>query len=292
LADLSITDDQQAALKKEIAESAESISENQATELAVLELDRLSGVPRPISEVKGPIGGEFKMPPYSKEPIDKSYMIELAQNLNREGDFLKGIDDPMAALTLPSRGNQTKSLTGSGVRGMGTIWQWVNQDGQYWPTNCGTAAMATVLTRYERGVRFHPSQKLNPVRRIENDWLGPDVAFGQGGTSRWRMEEIARKYGFNYGWGIKSQLDETIAAAKPVAVMLDIANDKAGSAETFDQWGFHWVVVYAYDKKNYYVTNWPGKGAIPKAKFHKGWEENVVAKAMGINSRFLLISPK
>lgn len=254
LPDIPITDDQRAALKKEIAESAESISEDDATELAVLELDRLSGVPRPISEIKGPIGGEFTMPPYSKEPLDESYLIELAQNLNRAGDVLKEIDDPMAALMLPSRGRYLVHP----VRGMGTIWQWVNQDGQYRDTNCGTAAMATLMTRYERGNRFQPNSNPNPVRRIENDWLGPDVLIGQAGTSRWRMESIAQKYGFGYGWGTKSQLDGYPAAGKPVTVMLDIANDKAGSPQTYNRCGFQWVVVYACDSNSYYVTNWPG----------------------------------
>ena len=286
LPDLPVSEPQRVAMKRRIVEAEESLVENSETSPAVDELDRLGGVVRPISEVKGPIGSKSQKIEYFSEKPDDSELIEMAKNATPESMMVKGIDDPLSALSMATRGSQSPYQ--SGVWGMPTIWQWVNSDGQYSGTNCGTAAMATLMTRY-KGSQYPPWSNPNPVRRIERDWLGPDVALGQAGTSRWRMESIATKYGFNYGWGDESQLNSTLAAKKPVAVMLDI-----GKCPDWKQWGFHWVVVYAYDSKNYYVTNWVtgSTGAVPKAQFLDGWKNNGVAWPMGIAGKFLLITPK
>ena len=286
LPDLPVSEPQRVAMKRRIVEAEESLVENSETSPAVDELDRLGGVVRPISEVKGPTGSKFKMIEYLSEKPDDAELIAMAKNATPESMMVKGIDDPLSALSMVSRGNQTPYK--GGVYGMTSIHQWVNSDGQYSGTNCGTAAMATLMTRY-KGSQYPPWSNPNPVQRIENDWLGPDVALGQAGTSRWRMESIATKYGFNYGWGSESQLNGCLAQAKPVAVMLDIGKCKAWGGK----WGFHWVVVYAYDRNNYYVTNWPtALGAVPQAEFLDGWKNNGVAWPMGIAGKFLKITPK
>ena len=297
LSDLPITAQQQAALKAEISAAAEAVSVNQGNQSAVLELDRLGDVPRSFTELKGPIGGKFSMPVLESKPPVESDFASLAEEYKKLGLTLKESSDPLAALSLPTR-NQVRGQTpvkwGGGIRGMATIWQWVNTDGYKTGSNCGTAAAATLLTRYDRGSRFQPyATPYNAVQKLEREGCGPDVLGGAWGTSRNRMQDIANKYGFNYAWGTKAQLEGCVAAGYPVAVMLDIANDKAGYPKVWDQWGFHWVVVYAVDANNFYVTNWPtASGAIPKDWFYKGWEENGVAKSMLINSRFFYIAPK
>ncbi len=286
LPDLPVSEPQRVAMKRRIVEAEESLVENSQSSQAVDELDRLGGVVRPISEVKGPIGSKFKMIEYLSEKPDDAELIAMAKNATPESMMVKGIDDPLSALSMVSRGGQTPAVFG--VKGMATIHQWVNSDGRYSKENCGTAAIATLMTRYGKGSKFAEWSNPNPVQRIENDGYGPDVAFGKGGTSRWRMESIATKYNFNYGWGTESQLNGYLAAGKPVAVMLDI-----GKCKAWGQWGFHWVVVYAYDSNNYYVTNWPTQlGAVPKAEFLDGWKNNGVAWPMGIAGRFLAITPK
>lgn len=292
LKNLNLTGEQRTALQAKVTEASEAVGEDSAVPDIVLELDRLGNVPRSFTEVKGPIGGSFVLPKFEdKEPLASDF-DELTKQYASQQLTLTAFDDPSAALAFPTRGNQTNVV--SGARGMATIWQWVNNDGYKTGSNCGTAAAATLLTRYDRKNRFQPyATPYNAVQKLEREGLGPDVIGGAWGTSRNRMQDIANRYGFNYAWGTKDQLEGCVAAGYPVAVMLDIANDKAGYPNVYNQWGFHWVVVYAVDGNNFYVTNWPtAKGAILKKWFYKGWEENAVAKAMLINSRFFYISPK
>ena len=76
--------------------------------------------------------------------------------------------------------------------------------------------------------------------------------------------------------------------------MLDIANDKAGSPSDYNKtWGFHWVVVFAYDSSYYYVTNWSGQSCrVLRPKLEKGWDDNNVGRLFGINNKAFLVWPK
>lgn len=308
LKDLAVSEPQRLALKKAITDANESLGD-EAEALPVLErLDMLALTGRPIGAISEPLGGKATIPPFdpSKKPSDAQVEADLTvfmKNAKSEGLTLKMVDDPLGALSSPSRGNEIISRY-DGAQGRSSIWQWVNNDGQYWGENCGTAAMATLMTYHKFSTypsygKVHPSYpksgKQTIVKYIELDYLGPDVGIGYAGTSPLRMQSVASKYGLNYTWVTgPAELQKWVANKYPCAVMLDIANDKAGSPSDYNKtWGFHWVVVFAYDSSYYYVTNWSGASCrVARAKLEKGWDKNIVGSLFGINNKAFLVWPK
>lgn len=303
LVDLPLSDTQRTVLTKEIASTSESIGSVPIPGNVVEQLDFLAGIQRPIEKVEEPQGSKFYMPAYEEGELNEAGFIEFARAQKNAGFKLNILNDPLSALNSPSRGNEIISKY-TGAQGRSSIWQWVNSDGQYQDTNCGQAAMATILT-YWKWSTFTPNTTPNTVRRIEMANLGPDVPafnqdnqwkinFGGGGTSPWRMQSIADAARFNYYWGFgATKMEEHIRNKWPVVVLLDVANGKAGTPQTFNtDLGYHWVVVFAYDRKNYYCTNWAGGTcAVPKGTFKKGWASGVQT-IFGIREGFMMAWPK
>jgi hypothetical protein len=98
------------------------------------------------------------------------------------------------------------------------------------------------------------------------------MLFGTLGTSREKIQEMLRCYGYKSAKGKgESELRKRLKIG-PAVVCLD-----AGA--TGDAWfGLHWVAVFGYVDKNqyhdatYYITNWVGYGGeLSRAKFNKGW---------------------
>lgn len=303
LVDLSISDQHRVALKKEIASATDSVGAESAANKVVEELDFLAGIGRPIEKVEEPTGGKFYRPNYEDAPLNEDGFLALVREQKEAGFKLNVFEQPMAKLGASSRGNEIVSKY-NGVYGRSSIWQWVNSDGLYKDTNCGQAAFASIMT-YWKFSSYPSYKKPTVVRMIETDGYGPDVPafsannpfkinFGGGGTSPRRMQSIADKYKFNYYWQFgATEMEKHLKNGWPVVVLLDIANNKAGSTSTFNtNLGYHWVVVFAYDSNNYYCTNWGGNTcAVSKAKFDSGWYGGVHT-LFGINRGFMMAWPK
>jgi hypothetical protein len=134
------------------------------------------------------------------------------------------------------------------------IFEYTNDGARNRATACGQAAIATLLTAW--GVKSADTGN-TLIREIESRYP-QDVAFGNLGTSWQRMEQALKGYGLKTFWtkGL-GELMNYVKAGYPAAVMLDVGRIKVPG---FEGWGGHWVVAYALDNNNIYLTNWGGDG--------------------------------
>jgi hypothetical protein len=169
--------------------------------------------------------------------------------------------------------------------GITSIFEYRNQDGLHTWNCCGQAAMATLLTR--GGVQTIANWKTN-VRDLEEDHP-PDIAWGYFGTSQARMGQMASVYGKPLKiYGGYYSLKAAVASQKPVAVMLEVSKGKAGGASAQGLAG-HWLIVFGYDEKNVYTTNFGGPfRRIDWYRFELGWESWMPA-AIGMQKRAISI---
>ena len=170
-----------------------------------------------------------------------------------------------------------RALESNRLLGLSNIYQFTNEDGRLVRSNCAQAAAATFLTHYrklfEPGV---PNAKAvhADVPRAAMSWLEanypPDQIGGMFGTSRRRVVQICKAFGVGVR-EIRGQ-DNMLAAlgrGKPAIVMLGVS---AGKLFGHNLPGGHWMVAYACDDANVYLTNW---GEMPWDQFLRGWNSFV-----------------
>lgn len=292
LADLPISDKQRAALKKSIAEVGESLGGDKGTELAASRLDQLSGVVRPIGEVKEPEGGKFGGVPDVKDemPLEEQLAIlgKSIENLNAPPPVI-GIGLPtsqIAKLSMPAR-DATWSQYAYSAYGNITIYQYTNNKDYYESQNCGQAAAATVIS-YHGKAPFYAA--INGKTKIQDDmdnnwWHRPDI-LGRYGTTPLRVQSILHDYKLNtwFMGGGETALRKWVGAKYPCICVVDV-----GAAGWKDNGkpmsGLHYTVVYAYDANNYWCTNWQVSSKVPRTTFTKSWR--------GLAGQdFLLAQPK
>lgn len=156
----------------------------------------------------------------------------------------------------------------SRCEGLDRIFEYVNWDGDLSRWNCGQAAAATLLRHLNRLAEL--ANLDDAVRDIERRFP-PDQLGGWLGTGRRRVKEILRDHGVH----VKElrgelQLRKQIAAGNPVIVMLGVSGGK------FWKWelpGGHWMVAYAFDDTNVYLTNW--NLPMPWDEFRRRWRSLV-----------------
>jgi hypothetical protein len=162
------------------------------------------------------------------------------------------------------------SSSSQGFQGLGSLFEYTNEDGNHPNRNCGQAAAATMLTYRGRFACPATPDAANHIMTELEDKYGADILFGLFGTSRHRMTEMIAAYGGTVSviQGVAA-LKRQVELKCPVIVMLDIARDKAGWNTSV---GGHWTVVFAYDKEYVYLTNWPDVNSRCAWKqFRLGW---------------------
>ena len=293
LVDLPISDKQRAAVKRAVAEAGDSLGEDKGVETIVVQLDRLSGVSRPIGEVKEPDGGKFRMPDFKDEmPIEEQIdlfakCVELLKNSNGPPPIGMGLPTGgLAKLAQPSRAGgwtdqypYNSSNYAYNAYGVGSIFQYANAATKYQSRNCGQAAVATMLTFHKCAYEYN-DDKLQILLEQDKYAYNPDMPFG-GGTSPSRVMTIANAFGLNTSLqgGYETGLRKWVGWGYPCICLMDVG--KAGWGKN----GLHYTVVYAYDGNNYWCTNWQGSSKVPRNVFTSSW-----VRIIGMD--FLLTWPK
>jgi hypothetical protein len=171
-------------------------------------------------------------------------------------------------------------------KGLPSIFEYVNDDGNSPINCCGQAAMATLLTK--KGLQKTASASTN-VKTLEAQFP-PDIAWGYFGTSKQRMEQMITAHGRLMQTHLgHNQLKSRVSAGKPVAVMLDVSKGMAGSPSAQGLAG-HWMVVFAFDNKWVYTTNFGGVyRRIDWARFDRGWNSWMPA-AIGMHQAAISVA--
>ena len=302
LADQNMSETQRTALKRRITETIESLGSDSDEESAVAVLDRMSGVVRPLGEIKEPTGGKFVMPDYSgsEMSIKEQTTLFLRQSKligNRIGEQPLGMDAPENALAMLSKQRTRSTNTGwtdqspnggSGefaysAYGVGSIFQYVNAPGKYSNSNCGQAAMATVLNyHFKKAYNNKPTLPLDLERVYPPDI--PTIA-GLGGTTNFRMQSIGNNYGLStYQLLGQAEMEKWVGGGYPCCLVVDCGKAGWKNPNGTPVSSLHWTVCYAYDSKNYWLTNWPGSAKVSKSALinNGGW----------VGRLFILAKPK
>jgi hypothetical protein len=300
LADESISETQRTALKRRIKETFDSLGDDTGEESAVAVLDKMSGVVRPLAEIKEPTGDQFVMPDYSGSElsIKEQTAIFLQESKvfgNQSGELTLGMDDPGNVLASLSKQATRSVYTGwtdqkpnggseeyaYSAYGVGSIFQYVNAPTTYSNRNCGQAAMATVLNYHQNKIYKNKKTLPQDLERV----YPPDVLFGAGGTSNFRMQSMGNNYGLStYQCFGQSDMEKWVRAGYPCCLLVDCGKAGWKNSDGSEKWGLHWSVCYAYDRNNYWLTNWPGSAKVPKSKLigNGGW----------VGGLFILAKPK
>ena len=179
----------------------------------------------------------------------------------------------MACLIFP------EATKDEGYEGLASIFEYVNDDGKCWRSNCGLAAAATMVTHHQ----LSPLKAdLALMAELERDFP-PDIFGGHFGTSRTRVRHILRAYGCRLEViASEAALRARLDLGRPVVVMLAVSQGKLFNR--FDLPGGHWMVAYGYDQEFVYLTNW---GKMTWSEFNQGWN-GIVPALIGMRRRGLV----
>jgi hypothetical protein len=155
-------------------------------------------------------------------------------------------------------------------RGLESIFEYTNEDGELYLRNCGQAAAATLLTCH--GV-WTPDED-HAVGRMSHLELrfGPDNLGGVFGTSRKCVERICESYDVPLidvmgEEALRYELDRH----NPVVVMLGVPWRRVWRLNVP---GGHWMVAYGYDPEHVYLTNW-AMGRMTWPEFRRRWRSPI-----------------
>jgi len=166
-------------------------------------------------------------------------------------------------------------------RGLPSLYEFINSDGEFRKYNCGQAAACTLLTHCRVFPGDHSPETARGIMITVEDFHPPDNAGGWLGTSRRRVERICRTAGVpieevDGEADLRTHLDNL----QPVMVMCGIDGPKL-----FGRWfapAGHWMVAYGYDEKNIFLTNWSGP-SMTWAEFRRCWN-SVVSRLLSMRN--------
>lgn len=293
LVDLSLSDKQRAALKKQLVEANDSASVGKELAGAAQALDAISGIGRPSEDVVSVKGNSYTTIDLGSGDANgnevKTFIAALqtvgdTPSLDNDDSPLVPLEDNLGKLSAASRYGYwyqatTATYNAPKIRSGGKkdwIWQYTNSGGIDKSTCCGQAAVATMLGYWNPTA--YPDRTDNAyVQKLEKSHP-PDGFSLKIGTSWQRMGTMARTYGLQTQWiSGEAAVKTSIREGKPVMVMLDVAKDRAGGDfGLFLGMGGHWTVVYGYDTAgNYYITNWKEENSVNRKitgdRFRIGW---------------------
>jgi hypothetical protein len=178
----------------------------------------------------------------------------------------------MAGLIYPD------ASKGGDYHGLSSIFEFVNDDGQLWRTNCGLAAAATYLTYCQAS----PAKTGLDLLSFLEEQFPPDILGGLFGASRRRVRQIARAFGCHlHAIAGEAELRAALTVGRPVIVMLSTPQ---GKFLGFDLPGGHWMVAYGYDDEYVYLTN---SDKMTWDEFRRGWNGWIPA-LIGMRKRGLV----
>lgn len=156
-------------------------------------------------------------------------------------------------------------------RGLPSIFEYINWDGDQRRFNCGQAAACTFLARYHL---LTADADLAQDAMIGIEATDPPDNFGGWfGTSRRRVERICATRGLPVEEvGGEEELRQRLADRRPVMVMLG-TEGKALFAGLHAPTG-HWMVAYGYDDYQIFLTNYHTPG-MPWDEFRMRWNSFV-----------------
>jgi len=152
-------------------------------------------------------------------------------------------------------------------RGLPSVYEYINSDGEHRKFNCGQAAACSLLSFAGVLVADPDPGQAHVLMSAIEEANPPDNVGGWFGTSRRRVERICRRHGIELdeieGEG---ELRASLAALRPVIVMVGTEGPR------ILKWrapGGHWVLAYGYDDRQLFTTNW--NGPIPWDEFRRQW---------------------
>jgi hypothetical protein len=153
-------------------------------------------------------------------------------------------------------------------RGLESIYEFINSDGEWRQFNCGQAAACSLLS-FVRATSPDPdAEHARRVMRVVEEQHPPDNLGGWFGTSRRRVERICRAHGIELEQVAgEEDLRDCLESGLPVVLMLGTEGPKIW------KWhapAGHWVVAYGFDDRQVFATNWSGPG-VPWDEFRRRW---------------------
>jgi hypothetical protein len=167
-------------------------------------------------------------------------------------------------------------------RGLPSIYEFVNSDGDLRRFNCGQAAACSLLSFVGAiATDLDPANARSTMTAIE-DRHPPDNLCGWLGTSRRRVERICRTHGVDVEeMSGEEALRDCLAAGRPVIAMLQT---EGPSVWKWHAPAGHWVVAFGFDGRQVFATNW--NGGIPWDEFRRRWN-GLVPLLIGMRNRGL-----
>jgi hypothetical protein len=153
-------------------------------------------------------------------------------------------------------------------RGLPSVYEFINSDGDLRKFNCGQAAACSLLS-FAGVLTGDPNGDVarSIMTEIE-DRHPPDNIGGWFGTSRRRVERICRSHGVMIDEvDGEDELRDHLAAGRPVVLMIGTEGPRIW------KWrapAGHWVLAYGFDDKQIFLTNWSSPG-MPWPEFRRWW---------------------
>lgn len=153
-------------------------------------------------------------------------------------------------------------------RGLPSIYEFINSDGNLRPYNCGHAAGTSFLTFAGAFPNdLEPAEAHRIIASIEDEHP-PDNMGGWFGASRRRIERMCRTNGVKFERiAGEDELRASLAACRPVIVVIGTEGSRVW------KWPLprgHWMVAYGYDEQQIFLTNWSSPG-MPWPEFRRWW---------------------
>lgn len=153
-------------------------------------------------------------------------------------------------------------------RGLPSVYEFINSDGEHRRFNCGQAAACSLLSFAGVLVAEPDPAVARTLMMAVEEANPPDNFGGWFGTSRRRVERICRRHGMELevvrG---EDELRASLAAGRPAIVMLGTEGPRLW------KWhapAGHWMLAYGFDDRQIFLTNWSSP-AMPWDEFRRWW---------------------
>lgn len=153
-------------------------------------------------------------------------------------------------------------------RGLPSVYEFINSDGELRRFNCGQAAACSLLSFAGALTTDLDTDQARTAMTAIEDAHPPDNVGGWFGTSRRRVERICRTHGIEVEEVAgEDELRASLAAGRPVIVM--VGTDGRRLLKWRAPAG-HWMLAYGFDDRQIFLTNHSAPG-MPWDEFRRRW---------------------